>query len=442
MKLEHTAEEYLAGIPMWAGKKNALKDIRTFLKEMGNPDDEMELIHVAGTNGKGSVCAYLTSLLLKAGYHTGTFISPHLVDTRERFLTDGEPVDKKLFEESYRVIRCLSEEMTERGFCHPSYFEFLFYMGMELFGREKPDFVILETGLGGRLDTTNVIRRPSVTVITSISLDHTEYLGDTIEKIAAEKAGIIKPGVPVVYERNDKRAAAVIEEKAKLSGCPVYPLDRQDYAVDGYRTDGIHARLMRLDGSWLKVLIPSQAEYQVRNALTAFRALEVLMHTAGRQMPPIKCVKNGLETMRWPGRMEEAEPGLYLDGAHNPGGVGEFTAAAGRLCLESGKRAFLLFSAVSDKAYQDMICSIGKELPLDGVAVAHIKSERGLSKIMLEQEFEAVSDCRVCSFDTVEEALAALISWQDEDHLLFCVGSLYLMGEIKEILAGRHAKEE
>ena len=307
---------------------------------------------------------------------------------------------------------------------------------MKLFDQMDNDFTVLETGLGGRLDTTNVIRHPLAVAITSISLDHTEYLGDTVEKIAYQKAGIIKSGVPVIYERGDQGTAAVIEEEAAASHSPVYPVDRQDYVIEAWEEQGIRAGLKRLDGSILRVLIPSQAEYQVMNALTALRTVEVLMRQREDICLSEEELKAGLESMRWPARMEEAAPGLYLDGAHNPGGIEEFIKTAARLCEKSGKRACLLFSSVSDKAHDTMIREIAAGLPLDSVAVAHIHSDRGMAKEVLEAEFLAVSDCRIYGFDTAEEALEKLLTWQDGEHLLFCVGSLYLMGEIKTILGG------
>ena len=309
-------------------------------------------------------------------------------------------------------------------------------MGIMLFDQADCGFTVLETGLGGRLDTTNVIRHPLAVVITSISLDHTQYLGDTVEKIAYQKAGIIKPGVPVIYEREDPRTAAVIEKEAAASHSAVYPVDRQGYVIDGWEEHGIRVRLERLDGSYLPVLIPSQAEYQVMNALAALRTVEVLAQQNGDIQLSEEALKRGLETMRWPARMEEAAPGLYLDGAHNPGGMEAFIKTAARLCETGRKRAFLLFSSVSDKAHDTMIREIAAGLPLDAVAVAHIQSDRGLEAEVLEAEFKAVSGCRIYGFGTTKEALMALLAWQDEDHLLFCVGSLYLMGEIKTILGG------
>lgn len=437
MSLGENAEEYLAGLPMWASKKNLLSDIRRFLEEMGNPDEKMRLIHVAGTNGKGSVCAYLSSILGQAGYHTGVFTSPHLIDTRERFLFDGEMVPEKLYEESYQRIRQLSEVMMERGYCHPTYFEFLFLMGMDMFREKDPDFVILETGLGGRLDATNTVRHPMVSVITSISMDHMEYLGGTIGEIALEKAGIIKPGVPVVYDSNDETAAGVIAERAKEVGVASYPADKQGYVIHGYGENGIDAGLRRLNGEMLDVVIPSQADYQVMNGLLALRTAELLFADSSRDSNgmrlPERDLLAGITMMRWPGRMEETAPGIFLDGAHNTGGVAEFIKTAGRLCRSRKKRAFLLFSAVTDKEHQTMIREIVESLPLDGVVVAHIQSERGVAEDSLKKEFEAFLNCGVQGFSTVEEAYKKLLSWRDDSHLLFCVGSLYLMGEIKAL---------
>ena len=189
--IDKNARDYLLGIPLWTKKKNTLDEVRDFLEKLGNPDEALNIIHVAGTNGKGSVCADLTAILMEAGYHVGTFVSPHLVDVKERFLYDGKPADEADFSESFARVKAVTDEMMEKGYSHPTFFEFVFLMAMDLYGRKKPDFVVLETGLGGRLDTTNVIRHPLACVITSISLDHTQYLGDTVEKIAAEKAGII-----------------------------------------------------------------------------------------------------------------------------------------------------------------------------------------------------------------------------------------------------------
>ena len=226
--IDKKARDYLLGIPLWTKKKNTLDEVRHFLKELGNPDEQLNIIHVAGTNGKGSVCADLTAMLMEAGYHVGTFVSPHLTDVTERFLVDGVPVEEAGFSESFARVKAVTDRLTAEGYAHPTFFEFVFLMAMDLYGRRKPDFVVLETGLGGRLDTTNVIRHPLACVITSISLDHTQYLGDTVELIAAEKAGIIKPGIPVVYDNNDRAAGAVIAAAADRLGSAAYGLTAED----------------------------------------------------------------------------------------------------------------------------------------------------------------------------------------------------------------------
>lgn len=437
MKVDETAEEYLGRIPMWARKKNSLEDIRRFLCEMDEPDEKLKIFHVAGTNGKGSVCAFLQSALMAAGCRVGTFTSPHLIEMRERFCIDGEMVSEETFEESCRTIRALSQRMTEKGYCHPTYFEFLFYMAMDIFEKAEVDFVILETGLGGRLDATNVIRHPLVSVITSISLDHMEYLGDTIDKIAAEKAGIIKSGVPVVFDGNDKTAAKVIIEKAKEIGVPFYETDRQGYEITGCSGREYEARLSGIKGDMLEAVIPSPAEYQVMNALLAFRALEAAKLTSeacSRLLLTPEQIREGFFAMKWPARMEEVLPGVFLDGAHNPGGIEAFVRAAAGLCASRKKRAYLLFSSVSDKDYGRMIRNIADALPLDYGAVAHMNSERGAETEILLKEFQDTFGFFTEGFPTVEEAVLHMLHKKDEGHLLFCVGSLYLMGEIKAVL--------
>ena len=435
MRFEETAEEYLSRIPMWAKKKNSLEVIRTFLKEMGEPDETMRIIHVAGTNGKGSVCAFLQSVFLSAGYKVGTFTSPHLIDIRERFCVNGEMASESAFTDSYRTVRSLSERMSEQGYCHPSYFEFLFYMAMDLFQKSGVDLVILEVGLGGRLDTTNVIRHPLVSVITSVSLDHTEYLGDTIEKIASEKAGIIKKNVPVVFDANDQIVSDVIRKRALEQDAPHFETDRHCYQITGSENNGFQVEMKGIKRDVYQVMIPSPARYQVMNALLALRAVEVSGLLGDMRLNKAReQIRTGFLKMRWPARMEEVQPDVFLDGAHNPGGMEEFVKTGSELCADRKKRANLLFSAVSDKNYHEMIRLIAASLPLDEVAVTHIDSDRGIKTETALHEFEEVTHCEITGYQNTEDALLSMLHKQDEDHLLFCVGSLYLMGEIKAVL--------
>ncbi|MDW2796826.1 folylpolyglutamate synthase/dihydrofolate synthase family protein [Clostridium boliviensis] len=432
MRCEETAEEYISRIPMWTKKKNSLEVIRTFLMELGEPDEAMRIIHVAGTNGKGSVCAFLQSVFLQAGYQVGTFTSPHLIEIRERFCVNGEMTSESAFSDSFKTVQALSERMMKRGYSHPSYFEFLFYMAMDLFRKSNVDLVILEVGLGGRLDTTNVIRHPLVSVITSVSMDHMEYLGDTVEKIASEKAGIIKKNIPVVFDGNQQNVSEVIRNRALEQESPYYETSSHCYRIIRFEDNRFYVEFTGVNGHVYQAVIPSVARYQVMNALLALRAAEVSgllsSERAGEQ------IREGFLRMNWPARMEEVYPGVFLDGAHNPGGIEEFVWTALNLCTDRKKRANLLFSAVSDKNYHDMIKMIGNSLPLDEVAVTHIDSDRGLETDVIFREFEEAACCTITGFSGAEEAFFYMLDKQDDDHLLFCAGSLYLMGELKAAL--------
>ena len=214
--------------------KNTLENTRMVLERLGHPERQMKLIHVAGSNGKGSVCAYLSSILTTAGRRTGLFTSPHLVDINERFQLNQEPVTDALFLEAFEkvmnTVHMLLKECPDR-FSHPTFFELLFLMGMCIFEKCRMEYVVLETGLGGRFDATNVIEKPLVSVITSISLEHTEYLGDTYELIAGEKAGIIKEGCPVVYDGTRADVEGVILAKAEEMHAKAYAIRPDMYKI-------------------------------------------------------------------------------------------------------------------------------------------------------------------------------------------------------------------
>lgn len=403
--IDKNARDYLLGIPLWTKKKNTLDEVRNFLEALGNPDEQLKIIHVAGTNGKGSVCADLTAMLMEAGYHVGTFVSPHLTDVTERFLVDGCPVEEAGFSESFTRVKAVTDKLTVEGYAHPTFFEFVFLMAMDLYGRMKPDFVVLETGLGGRLDTTNVIRHPLACVITSISLDHTQYLGDTVELIAAEKAGIIKQGVPVVYDNNDQAAGAVIAAAAKRLGSAAYGLT----AADSYRE------------------VSFAAPYQAMNAALAVKVLNVL-DVAG---VTAQVCKKALASVHWTGRMQQVAPNVWVDGAHNPGGIRAFIQA---VKAQNSGNIRLLFAAVSDKDYHEMIRLLCTELAPESVTVVQLKSERGIQVDSLAKQFEEAGCSQVTAFDSTKDALEHVLSEKKEEDRLYMVGSLYLIGEILEDL--------
>ena len=426
--IDKKARDYLLAIPLWTKKKNTLDEVRHFLEELGNPDEQLRIIHVAGTNGKGSVCADLTAMLMEAGYHVGTFVSPHLTDVTERFLVDGVPVEEAGFSESFASVKAVTDRLTAEGYAHPTFFEFVFLMAMDLYGRRKPDFVVLETGLGGRLDTTNVIRHPLACVITSISLDHTQYLGDTVELIAAEKAGIIKPGIPVVYDNNDRAAGAVIAAAADRLGSAAYGLTAED-------------------SCWG---VSFAAPYQAMNAALAVKVLEILEIEGVNA----EVCRKALASVHWTGRMQQVAPDVWVDGAHNPGGIRAFIQAVkaqNGLAIQEKQSAQqpdqgeqnaadmhpqiqLLFAAVSDKDYHEMIRLLCTELSPERVTVVQLKSERGLQADALARQFEDAGCSHVTAFDSTKDALKHVLSEKKEGDHLYMVGSLYLIGEILEDL--------
>lgn len=425
-------ETYLDSIPMWADKKNSLADIRRYLEAMGNPDDAMRIIHVAGTNGKGSVCSYLTSMLHEAGFTVGTFISPHLETVRERFLLDGEMVTEELFAGAFRQARSLSDDMTAQGLNPPTYFEFLFYMFMEVCRQRKPDFVILETGLGGRLDVTNVIRRPVLTVLTSISMDHMQYLGNTLAEIAGEKAGIMKAGVPVVYDAGCPESVPVIRRRAEALNCPMFPVSREDYTLLGRKNGEPQIAIRTVDGGQAVVTVPAQAEYQLMNVTVAVRAVGVLRRRAIAWLSP-EDVARGIRRSYWPARMEQVLPGVYLDGAHNEGGIRALAAAVQRMQRETKKPVSLMFGVMSDKDYPRMIRELCRDIQVQRVTVVQMETGRSAEREELARRFQEELDCPVAAFDTVEEAWRDFLGHRGEG-LAFCAGSLYLAGAVMSLL--------
>ena len=441
------AEAYLEQIPMWTREKHSLADVRAFLHELGDPDRKLSVIHVAGTNGKGSVCAFLTSIYRRAGFCTGTFISPHLVTVRERFLLNGEMVSSRKLQAAFETVLETVDTMKGKGYSHPSYFEFLFYMAMVLFADEKPELVILETGLGGRLDATNAIETPLACVITSISLDHTMYLGDTIEAIAREKAGIIKRQVPVIYDDTVPEASEVIRERTVQMESKAYPVGSGGFSIVGtgdrvlsVSVKGEIAQAFAAEGP-LVLEVPFEAPYQAENAALAIKTAAVLEQRERRFRLTEAQITEGIRSARWAGRMERAGANLYLDGAHNPGGIKAFIQAAASITARQKKKAYLLFGAVSDKDYRFMARLLCEGISWSGIGVVHIDSSRSMDIEALSKVFSQAYKGPVKAFETAGEALREMKEQAGED-LLFCAGSLYLIGELKVQLKGMERRED
>ena len=296
--------------------KNKLSHTKECLGRLGNPEKKFKVIHVAGTNGKGSTCAFLTSIFREAGYSCGLFTSPHLVVINERFQINEKNIDNQAFMSAFEKVKALADELVAEGSYHPTYFEMLFLMGMVIFAEAGVDYVMLETGLGGRLDATTAVEDPVACVVTSISFDHMQYLGNTIAEIAGEKAGIIVPGVPVIYDGNNPEAAQVIRKQAEALGSPYYEVKKENTEILRNTSAGIDFCMENEYYGNTAFSIPFIAGYQVMNAALALKTAEVIKNVVNL---PKDSVLRGLRETRWQGRMETVLPGVIVDGAHERG---------------------------------------------------------------------------------------------------------------------------
>ena len=416
--------------------KNKLSHTKECLRRLGNPEKKFRVIHVAGTNGKGSTCAFLTSIFREAGYSCGLFTSPHLVTINERFQINEKNIDDDTFLAAFLKVRALADELVAEGSYHPTYFEMLFLMGMVIFADAGVDYVMLETGLGGRLDATTAVEEPAACVITSISFDHMQYLGNTIREIAGEKAGIIVPGVPVIFDGNDPEAAKVIRDQAEKLGSPWFEVKREDAEIKGITSGGIDFSVKNGYYGNTVFSIPFIARYQVMNASLVLKTVEVLKQQISI---PEDAVKKGLLETRWQGRMETVLPGVIVDGAHNEDGVEKFVETAEHFQKEYPLT--LLFSAVDDKDYTDMIRTILGRIRFRHVVVTQVGGYRKVPAEALAEIFRREGCPSAQAFEDTEAAFRAALSLKGEDGMLFCVGSLYLVGEIKELLRKEDAND-
>ena len=426
------AAAYIEEIPKFT-KKHTLEHTKTFLKRLGNPAADRRIVHVAGTNGKGSVCAYLQAILMAEGKRTGFFTSPHLVSVNERIRVDNIQIDNETFLKVFRKVLKIVRQMVEDGIEHPSYFEFLFGMGMTAFAETDVEYIILETGLGGRLDATNAIDNPALAIITSISLDHTAILGDTIEKIAGEKAGIIKPGVPVFFDGSSKKAAEVIKAKASELGVSCREVTKNAYEIqEVHRKYIAFSRRSAYDKDVI-FQVPMCGCYQAMNAELALEASEYLL--AGEEIHMDRW-KEALAELHWEGRMERVGAHITVDGAHNPGAMEAFVESVKALDESERGEMVLLFSAVSDKKYDQMIEYLCENLDVKAYVVTQIEDERGVPAEELADVFRRYTDRPVYCKERLEDAVRTAMNERGETGEIYCLGSLYLVGMMKKLLAG------
>ena len=425
------AVDYIETIPKFT-VKHPPEHTRELLSRLGNPQEGIKIIHVAGTNGKGSVCAYLNAMLLAGGKKTGLFTSPHLVRINERFQINGEDVSDEQFLNAFLKVEKAAKEYEAEGEGHPSYFETLFLMGMLIFKEAGVEYLVMETGLGGRLDATNVVEKPLACIITSISRDHTEYLGDTLEAIAREKAGIIKAGVPVIYDASQPGPASVIAAKAKEMGSPAWPMEPSFYEMKTQSREGITFTFAYPGGEKAELVIPYVAKYQMMNASLAFYMMHILQDVHDI---PKNVLAEGLSKIKWPCRMEMAAPGVIIDGAHNEDGIAQFVSTAGYFAKEN--EITILFTAVADKHYHEMIGEICEGIHPSHVVATQIDGSRVVPAEVLAEDFRKAGCTDVCAEPEIGAAYEKALGKKGSG-MLFCVCSLYLAGELKAYLAKRN----
>jgi dihydrofolate synthase / folylpolyglutamate synthase len=400
--------------------KFGLERIRAVLEALGNPQDRLRHVHVAGTNGKGSVCAMIESGLRASGARTGLFTSPHLGEPTERIRIDGRPVDARRFAEAFDRVHARVEELLAAGALdlHTTYFETVAAMAFLLFAEEGAQDVALEVGLGGRLDATNVVS-PRLCVVTSVDFDHEALLGRSLEAIAGEKAGILKPGVPAVFARQRPEAQRVLEARAAALGVEV--ARTAEWPVRDLEMDPRGSRF-RLEGTRrLRIRCPLAGEHQVENAVTAAVAL-------ARLGVPDAAIEAGIAAAEWPGRLERVfeRPEIVVDGAHNPAGARALAAYIDR--FYGHRRVRLIYGAMRDKA----IAEIGGILfpRAQQVIVTAPRQARAIAPDTLR----VIADhpnLRVAA--TLAEALRMVEDAPDSD-AIFVTGSLFLVAEARELL--------
>ena len=448
--------DYILSVPLFA-EKLGTQNLNRILNIMNHPERSCPVIHVAGTNGKGSTCLFLASILQKAGYRVGVFTSPHLVKVNERIrvndriISDDEFIEA--FEETMKSVSIAKKE----GINHPSFFELMFLMAAVYFKNQKVDYVIFETGMGGRLDATNVVK-PVLCIITSIGLDHTQFLGNTLEKIASEKAGIIKKNVPVIYFDRKDVATTVIEDYAAKAGADLYLVEKKQYKMIKFTEKTIDFSFESGYYRYSSLQIRKTALYQIENAILAVKAYELLFNMTNGfcnqetdnlifqqemtdtdwnlctdisekkdyRLTDIDNIKAGLLSMTWPCRMQEVAPHIYIDGAHNEEAIEAFCKTLEKLFPMEQK--ILLFAVSKDKNYESMIKRLC-EISFEEIVVVRYDGDRAAEVAAVEDTFRRFSGSKITIYDDIRAGFTYAKSHVDEQYL-FCVGSLYLAGDL------------
>jgi dihydrofolate synthase/folylpolyglutamate synthase len=412
------------------GSKLGLERMTKLMELLGNPQNKMKIIHVGGSNGKGSVCRFLYSILQENGYRTGLYTSPYLEKFTERIEFNGSEISPEDLTKYTKLVLSKVDQMIGEGYDSPTEFELITAIGFAYFAEQDIDFLLLEVGLGGSGDSTNVVENPIATVITSISYDHMDYLGDTLEKIAIEKGGIIKSGAPVVFHVEDQKAAEAIEKIAKEIGSQArnifaHPVTNIRKTINGYSFDTKIG-----DEDYTQLSISMIGMHQVSNALCALTVIEILRSRNIINIDKERVII-GISKAKHKGRLEilKTNPYIIIDGAHNEAGARALSNAINEHF--SDKRILLITGMLGDKKI-DKILTRFSEITNDFVATEPDNPRKFPAQNLCRQVEAAGNHC--ISIPNIEEACQYALDNLSRFDVIIFAGSLYLIGRVRGIL--------
>lgn len=423
------AMDYIHSIGMF-GSNYGLERTYRLLEVLGNPHEKIKFIHVAGTNGKGSTTAMISKMLRGMGFKVGMYTSPYLEEFEERMQINGENIPKDRLVDLLEKVKGAVGRVIEEGYSHPTEFEIITVMMLLYFYEEKVDYGVIEVGLGGRLDSTNVIT-PIVSVITSISLDHVNLLGNTLGEIAGEKAGIIKEGVPVVIYPQKKEAEEVILKTAEEKNSRVYKVSREDGKLIDIDYENITQNVeVKGRNNIYKVDFPLLGEHQILNLCVAISAIEVLCEVENIKVEK-EVIEKALKDVKWIGRLEtlNRKPLIVIDGAHNIDGIKSLTNNVKKYFKYN--KMYLLLGILADKQVGEMIEEITPMAEKVFALTPH--NERAEKNEDLKNEISRINH-NVEAVDDYETAIRKAISEAHEDDLILVSGSLYMIGDMRKII--------
>ncbi|GAA0092145.1 folylpolyglutamate synthase/dihydrofolate synthase family protein [Paraclostridium bifermentans] len=415
------------------GMRLGLDNIKKLLELLGNPQNNLKIIHVAGTNGKGSTCSFISSILKESGYKVGLYTSPFLETFTERIRVNGENIREEEVGKIVSLIKEKIEIMVSEGYSYPTEFEIVTAMAFYYYNQEKVDFVALEVGLGGRYDATNVIDRPVVSAITSISLDHTGILGDTLGKIAFEKGGIIKEDCPTIVYPQQEEASEVIknicaEKKSKYMEC--------DFKNIEIKSSNINSQIYNcnINGKELRDLeIKLIGDHQIKNSIVALNVIDYLNDIKITNISEENIRKGLLET-KWPGRIEKISenPMFIIDGAHNEEGAKSLANSIDKYF--ENKNKILVIGMLEDKDIESVLDLLIPKF--NNVITTTPDNPRAIDANKLKEKIERYNIEVTCK-PNIKEAVDYALEISNKDDVIISAGSLYMIGNVRTIIVNK-----